>query len=369
MGLLIEKLKKIDIVLFICVVTLSIIGLFLIASASKSNGQMTKTVIIQSAGIILGIALCLFLAFSDYEALASHSFGLFLFNVLFLILVLVIGTGREEVGGRSWIRFAGIGIQPAEFVKIGFIISFASQLSKIQGNVNKPKNLFFCLLHIGVLVGLILLQPDAGTAIMFLAIFFGMLFFAGLSYKYIITGLAVAGASLVPLWMFVFEEYQKNRIRVFFNPELDPQHGGYHVIQSKLAVGSGGLFGKGLFNGVQTQLGYLPASHTDFIFSVAGEELGFMGCLVIVLLIMFIIGRIIYTASKADDKTGAFIAVGVASMLLAQSFENIGMTIGLTPVTGITLPFLSYGGSSVVASFMAIGLVLNVHMKNKGLNF
>jgi len=225
------------------------------------------------------------------------------------------------------------------------------------------------MLHFAIIIGLIMLQPDFGTAMVFLAIFAGMLFVAKLNYKYILAALASALVAAPFLWFFFLGEYQKDRIRVFLNPELDPLRSGYQVIQSKLAVGSGQIWGKGLLNGVQTQHGYLPAKHTDFIFAVAGEELGFVGAVLIIGLIVFIICRCFYIAFNAKNSLGGFIATGIGMMLLAQSFENICMTIGLMPVTGITLPFLSYGGSSLVTTFLAVGIVLNIKIRHRVINF
>lgn len=364
-----EQFKNFDFPLFIATVVLTIIGIILISSATKSMSGGSRNVIIQIAALILGIAACLVVAFWDYEYLATKSYYIFGINILLLVTVLILGTGAEEWGGKSWIRFGPIGIQPSELVKIGFIICLASQLAHFKEELNHPQKLLWTLLHAGTLLGLILLQPDMGTAMVFAVIYAGMLFVAKLSYKYIITAIAAFIASAPLIWMFILEDYQKNRILVFLNPELDPQKAGYQVIQSKIAIGSGQITGEGLYSGIQTQLGFLPARHTDFIFAVAGEELGFIGCLVIIGLIIFIIARCFYIGQNAKNSLGGFMAVGVGVMLLAQSFENIGMTIGLTPVTGITLPFLSYGGSSIVTNFIAIGLVLNVCRKRKVINF
>lgn len=364
-----EKFQNFDFPLFLGVFITATLGILLIRSASLTYTNSARLVIIQTGAFLLGLILLFFISFWDYDFLSSHSKLIFGANIFLLILVLVIGIGREEVGGQSWINLGPISFQPSEIVKIGFIICFATQLEKIEDDINSPRNIIFSLLHIGVLLGLILLQPDFGTAMVFVSIFVGMIFVAGISYKY----LAIAGvsiAALIPLvWFFVLKSYQQNRIRVFLNPALDPQASGYQVIQSKLAVGSGGFAGSGLFHGAQTQMGYIPAKHTDFIFSVAGEELGFIGTFLIVGLLMFIVIRCFYIAANAKNPLGRYIAVGVGCMFLAQSFENIGMTIGLMPVTGITLPFLSYGGSSLVTNLIAIGLVLNVRLKHKILNF
>ena len=283
--------------------------------------------------------------------------------------MLLLGIGGEEVGSKSWIRIGAISIQPSEFVKIGFIISFAYQLSICKEKINEFKTVILCLLHIGVIVALVMLQPDFGTTMVFAAIFLVMIFMAGISWKYIVSAAALLAASFPVLWFFVFKDYQKKRIITFFNPELDTQFSGYHVMQSKTAIGSGKLFGQGLFKGLLTQNEFLPAKHTDFIFSVACEELGFIGAAVIIGLITFIVVRCFIIALHAKDNLGSYITIGAATMILVQSLENIGMTLGITPVTGITLPFLSYGGSSMLTNYIAIGLVLNVKIRSKKINF
>ncbi len=364
-----EQFRNFDFPLFVAVILLTVIGIILVASATSSMASGMRYVIIQSAALILGIAACFVMAFWDYEYLASKSYYLFGLNILALVIVLIIGTGAEEWGGKSWIRFGPIGIQPSELVKISFIICLASQLAQFKEELNRPSKLIWTLLHIGVILGLILLQPDMGTAMVFAAIYAGMLFAAKLDWKYIVSTVALFLFSLPLLWMFVLKEYQKERIRVFLNPSLDPQGSGYQVLQSKLAIGSGQIAGDGLFSGMQIQMGNVPAKHTDFIFAVAGEELGFIGCCLIVGIIIFIIARCFYIGLNAKNSLGGFMAVGVGMMLLAQSFENIGMTIGIMPVTGITLPFLSYGGSSIVTNFIAIGLVLNICRRRKVIDF
>ena len=363
-----ENIKNFDSPLFIACIILAAIGLLLVASASKSYGS-GRIFIVQLAAFVLGIGLCFAIAFWDYEFLSTKWKYIFGINIFLLILVLVIGIGGEEVGGNSWIDLGVIKFQPAEIVKIGYIICFAVQLDKCKSDINNPKNIIMFVLHFILIFGLIMLQPDFGTGMVFFAIFAGMLFVARINWKYIVSAFAAAVAAAPLIWMFLLGNYQKDRIRVFLNPELDPLRSGYQVIQSKLAVGSGKITGQGLFNGIQTQLGYLPAKHTDFIFSVAGEELGFIGALLIIGIIIFIIARCFYIAHNAKNTLGAFIATGIGMMLLAQSFENIGMTIGLMPVTGITLPFLSYGGSSLVTTFIAIGIVLNIKIRHRVINF
>ena len=364
-----ENIQNFDFPLFIGALVTAVLGVILVRSASLTYSGGTRIVIIQTIALLMGLTGCIFMAFWDYEFLSSHSKTLFGANIFLLLLVLIIGIGREEVGGNSWINLGPVSFQPSEIVKIGYIICFATQLAKMEEDVNSPSNVLFSLLHIGVILGLILLQPDFGTAMVFVAVFFGMIFVAGISWKYILSAVVAIAALAPAVWFLFLKNYQKNRILVFLNPELDPMVSGYQVIQSKIAIGSGGFTGMGLFKGIQTQLGYIPAKHTDFIFSVAGEELGFIGTFLIIGLLFFIVLRCFYVAANARNPLGRYIAMGVGCMFLAQAFENIGMTIGLMPVTGITLPFLSYGGSSILTNMIAIGLVLNVHLRRKPLNF
>lgn len=360
-----NKLKKNDFVLLLITMCCVIFGIVAINSAVKTyDGGSSSFILIQSFASLAGFIAMAIVGKIDYRKYGKLTKLIYVLCTLFLIAVLIIGTGREDTGSKSWIRFGPIGIQPSEIVKIGFIITFSKAVSSYKEDLNKPKNIFKLILHASTFIALIMLQPDFGTTMVFLVIFAGILFAAKLSWKYIVgTGIVIASAIPV-LWQFL-AEYQKNRIRVLFNPESDPLNAGYHVIQSKIAIGSGGFAGKGIGQGTQTQLGYLPAKHTDFIYSVIGEEMGFLGCLLVALLLFALVLRCIYIAKNTDDKFGSYICIGVACMFLAHTFENIGMCIGLMPVTGIPLPFFSYGGSSVVTNLIAVGLVLSVRRRQK----
>ncbi len=360
-----------DIDFFLLAVTLvcAVFGIVMISSAVNSMDSGSKYLIIQGAAAVIGICCMMLLVAVDYETLGKLSKIIYAVCIMLLVLVLVIGTGAESTGSKSWIRFGPIGIQPSEFVKIGFIITFSKAVSDMGDDINKPLNLLKLIAHLGILLALILMQPDFGTAMVFIFIFAGILFVSGISYKYIVSALAVMGAAVPVAWFFLLQEYQKNRIRVFLNPESDPLGAGYHVIQSKIAIGSGEVFGKGLYHGTQTQLGYLPVKHTDFIYSVVGEELGMVGCIIVAVLLFTLVFRCISNSRLAKDKFSSNICIGVACMFLAHIFENIGMCIGLMPVTGIPLPFFSYGGSSVLTNFVAIGLVLCVYARRKVLSF
>lgn len=354
--------KEFDWMLAFVTVILSIFGLFAIYSATRTTGTNTN-IIVQSIAFVIGISCMLLVCFFDYEQFIPLIRYIFLTSFLMLLLVLIIGiTGKW--GSKSWIRVAGISIQPSEIVKSGFIITLSYHLSMIKDKINKPLVLFGLVLHLLVPTVLILLQPDFGTSIVFVFIFCIMLFAAGISYKYIIAAIAAAAASVPVIYSFL-STFQKNRIRVFFNPESDPLNSGYNVIQSKIAVGSGQLYGKGFLNGTQNQMGYLPAKSTDFIFSVISEEFGFIGALLVIAALFFIIIKCVIIGKKSDNLFGRYICMGVASMLFFHTFENVGMCVGLLPVTGIPLPFLSYGGTSLITNFICIGLVLSVAYHNK----
>ena len=360
-----ESLKNFDFFLFGISVLTALFGILMISSAGTP-----RHVLVQSAGLVLGIIGIVVLMIVDYEYLAKISPYLYIAGVIMLILVLIPGIGSFENGARSWFRFGSlIGIQPAEIVKLIFIITFARHLSSIEDQINRPRNVGLLLLHFGVLAGLILLQPDFGTAMVFFCIFAAMLFVAKISWKYIAGGAAAAAAAFPVAWFFILQPYQKARIINLFNPENDPAGTGYHVIQSKIAVGSGQIFGSGLYHGNSQFNNFLPERHTDFIFSVICEELGLIGALVVIALLVIIILRCLFIARNARNSLGTYICTGVAAMLIFQAFENIGMCIGIMPVTGITLPFFSYGGSSILTTMVAIGLVLNVQYRHKVINF
>ncbi|MGN0108452.1 MAG: rod shape-determining protein RodA [Hominilimicola sp.] len=356
-------LMEFDWFLFILTVGLAIFGIVMIYSATRTLHSNTN-VIVQSGAMVIGCALMLATCFFDYEQLQNLIKPIYIFAIVMLLLVLIFGVSGDW-GARSWIRFGAIGIQPSEIAKICFIVTFSYHLSKVHDDINKPLVILGLLLHIGVLVGLILLQPDMGSALVFMFIFICLMFVAKLSYKYILPISALGIASLPFIYKYVLSEYQQKRIQVFFNPDLDPLNRGYNVIQSKIAVGSGQLWGKGYLQGTQNQMGYLPTKYTDFIFSVISEELGFIGAMIIVGALFLLIYKCFKTAQKADNAFGRYICVGVGAMMLFHVFENVGMCIGLMPVTGIPLPFISYGGTSLVVNMIAVGLVLSVSYHNK----
>lgn len=363
-----ELLKNFDFFLFGVVILTAVFGVIVISSAGGENAE--RYVLVQSVSLVLGVAGIVFLMIVDYEYLAKIWVYLYIASIVLLVLVLIPGIGSWENGARSWFRFGRlIGIQPAELVKLAFIVTFARHLASVEDQLNRPRNVALLTAHMGVLVGLILLQPDVGTAVVFFCIFAAMLFVAKISWKYIVGGIGAVAVAFPIVWFFFLKPYQKNRIINVFNPENDPTNSGYHVMQSKIAAGSGRIFGSGLYHGNSQFNNFLPERHTDFIYSVVCEELGIIGAIAVIVLLIIIIARCLYIAKNARNSLGTYICTGVAAMLIFQSFENIGMCIGIMPVTGITLPFFSYGGSSILTTMLAMGLVLNVQYRHKVINF
>lgn len=364
-----KTVKKFDFIMMFLAVFASLLGMMFVYSATKTFDDNMKFVLVQGIAFVLGLFAMYLFAAIDYEDLASMWPFVVGVGIFMLVLVLIIGEGSESTGTQGWIRFAGIGIQPAEVVKIFFIITFAKHLAHIGDDINYIKNIILVVLHVSVPIILVMLQPDAGTAMVYLFIFMVMIFIAGIDWRYIAVAFGSLALFAVVVWNFFLSQYQYERFLAFISPESAPLTYGYHVLQSKIAVGSGQITGKGLFQGVQTQLGYLPEKQTDFIFAVIGEEAGLIGCVFVIAILMFMIIRCISIGRNAKTSLGTYICIGVAAMWLFHTFENIGMTIGITPVTGIPLPFFSYGGSAIVTNFMALGLVLNVRMRKKTINF
>ncbi len=357
----------VDFSLLIYAVLASLCGIIAINSATASLDGHYKYVIVQSAAFLLGMGLMTALTFFNYSYLYKLRYVFFGAAVIILGAVLVIGSSRG--GTKGWISLGPINLQPAEPAKLCFIITLSCHLSKAKDTINKPKTLLFLLIHLGIYMLLVLLQPDFGTAMVFAVIFAVSIFFAGISLKYVF-GAIGAFALASPIVWLLLNPIQRGRILSFLNPESDPTGTGYHVLQSKLAIGSGRIFGRGYLKGPQTQYGYLPERQTDFIFSSIGEEFGFLGCAVITLLLFLIILRCFKDAADSShDPFGMFLCTGVGAMLFFHTLENIGMCVGLLPITGIPLPFISYGGSSMITCCGAIGLVQSVVTRRRRTKF
>jgi rod shape determining protein RodA len=303
----------------------------------------------------------LFAIFMDYRVLSRYAYPIFLLTVLSLIYVLIFGTVSS--GARRWIHLGPWSLQVSEFAKVALILVLAKyfEAGKTGGQYDL-RDLLIPALMTGLLGGLIYMQPDLGTALIVIFIFFVFVISIELNPKTLwrLIGTAVI---LAPFGWFLLKGYQKTRILTLFNPELDPLKTGYHTIQSKIAVGSGGFWGKGLMAGTQSRLNFLPEKHTDFIFSVYAEELGFIGVFVLLTLYLILILKGLNISFRAADRFGLFVSLGIVASMSFYIIFNIGMTIGIFPVTGLPLPLLSYGGSSLITNFFALGLLMNIEMR------
>ena len=348
--------------ILICTILLIAIGLVALFSATQNTqyDEFRKQII----WLCISIPIFIVVVLIDYEIVAKAA--PFFYGLMLILLVGVLFT--EPVNGaKSWFGVGTLSFQPSEFAKIFVIITFALVVTKIQSKgtkgkkeISRPTRLFLSLLIIIVPIALIVLQPDLGTAIAFIISTVLILFVAGISKKYIIVTLLLIAIAVPLLYFYVLPDHAKTRIDVFLNPNLDPRGSGYNIIQSKLAIGAGQLFGMGVLKGNQTQLGFLYPKTTDFIFSVIGEEMGFVATAAIVILYVFLITKAIYVSKTAKDDLGSYIAMGIAGIFLFHMIENIGMTIGLLPITGVPLPFVSYGGSSLLTNLVLIALLLNI---------
>ena len=362
-------IKNIDYSLLILILTLFIIGVLIISSATNIQIMgLTRQVKIQVVAFVLGFVLMLVVMYFDYHTYGDFYKIIYGISVILLLLVYVPGLGVFRNNARSWIDLGIIDIQTSEIAKIGFIIFYAKYLEPKVGHLDNVKDLIVPVLVTSPFMILLLKQPDLGSALVFAAIAAAMLFYSKLNYK--IIGIGILGlAGILPMSLKFLKPHQLQRIEAFMNPNDPSLPGNYHVMQSKITIGSGELLGKGLYKGVYHRYDYLPVQESDFIFAVAGEELGFVGGAIIISLYGILLLRLLYLAGKAKDSFGSLIIIGVLAMFFFQIVENIGMTMGLMPVTGITLPFLSYGGSSIITSMLAIGLVLNVYMRRKRSSF
>ena len=352
-------LKNMEWGILICCVLLLAIGMVALFSATQnSNYDEFKKQLMWS---IICIPVVTIITIIDYQTIAKLSP---LFYGIFIILLIAVFFTEPINGATSWFDLGVFAFQPAEFAKIFgiLVIAYIIDLLCIKGReeINKPWKIAIILLATIVPVLLIAKQPDYGTAIAFLVAICFMLFVSGIRAKYIVVAILIVLTLLPILYIFVLPEHAKTRIEIFLNPEEDPRGAGYNIIQSKLAIGAGQLLGMGMFKGNQTQLGFLYPKTTDFIFAVIGEEFGFLVSSIIIVLYVFLITKAIYVAKTAKDDLGSYIAMGIAGLLFFHMTENIGMTLGLLPITGIPLPFVSYGGSALITNFIAIALLLNI---------
>jgi rod shape determining protein RodA len=366
----VARARELDWVLLGAVLLLGVIGCLLVWSATVERDDLTggdprAFMAKQVVNLVIGVGLMAALAATDHRWVRILAPLGYLIAVIGLVLVLVMGTTVN--GSQSWLMVGGLSLQPSELAKLAVVVGMALVVAERSEGRRDPGGTLDVVLMLGVAAVpavLILAQPDLGTMLVLSATVFGVLAASGAHRRWL-GGLALGGAVVAVLAVVsgFLKEYQVDRFLAFTNPELDPRGAGYNVEQARIAVGNGGLFGQGLFDGSQTRSGFVPEQHTDFVFTVAGEELGLVGAALIVALLGIVLGRALRIASRADDVFGRIAAAGIACWFGFQAFQNIGMCLGIMPVTGVPLPFVSYGGSSMFAGMLAVGLLQNIHLR------
>jgi rod shape determining protein RodA len=364
-------LRRMDWVLVGSALALSAIGSLLVWSATQ--GKLADTGLDPQSflkknliNIVVGIAFAVLISRFDYRLLRAYTPILWGASVIGLLAVLS-PLGKTVNGAHAWIFLpGGFSLQPSEFAKIAIILGMAMILSEKRDAENEPRDIdvVFALGVAAIPIALILLQPDLGTVMVIATIVFGIIAVSGAKARWLI-GILAGGAlvAFVAIQVGILKQYQLDRLTAFTDPTQNGRTTGYNTQQARIAIGSGGMFGTGLFKGPQTQGHFVPENQTDFVYSVAGEELGFVGAALIILLLGVVLWRAIRIALRASDLFGRLVATGVATWIAFQAFENIGMNLGIMPVTGVPLPWVSYGGTSMFASWLAVGLLVNVHLR------
>ena len=353
-----KLLENIDWWLVLSLLAIMVLGFVNLYSASTAASFSFQWKQLQwyGAGLVIFTAVLLF----DYRVLATYWVQIYLGTVLLLVLVLFVG--KTVSGSQRWLSLGFFNLQPSEITKLLIIIAISSYFHEHEKDAYNLRDIIKPTLLVMVPVGLIYIQPDLGTALLILMIYASMVLFARLTWKTFI-GIVTFVIAMVPLaWKFM-KPYQRRRVTTFLNPESDPFGSGWHVLQSKIAVGSGQIWGKGFMEGTQAQLNFLPEVHTDFAFSIWAEEWGFIGAIILIGIYFFFLVRCIRIAQEARDRFGAFLAFGITSMIFLQVVINVFMVLGLLPVVGIPLPLISYGGSSVITTLMGAGIILNIRMR------
>lgn len=369
----IQHLYKLDWLLLAAVLLLVFWGLAVIYSitlgqGNNSSGGILSSPLLYKQVVSLGIGILLFFIFSliNYRLFYVYSRYLFLGIVILLLSVLILGNTVRGMTG--WFEIAGFRFQPVEVAKLILIIILAKYFTTNGRYLAQFRHVIFSGITALVIISLVLFQPDFGSAVILILIWAGMMFAVGVPKKYLFFVTIAAILVGILSWSFFLKSYQKNRVLVFLNPQADPQGSGYHVTQSIIAIGSGGWFGKGLGFGSQSHLKFLPESHTDFIFAVIAEEMGFFSVIFFFALFIFLYYRLIKISRESVDDFGFLLCVGIVISLFCQMFINLAMNMGILPVTGLPLPFISSGGSSLIMSFAMIGVAQNVHIKSKTFN-
>ena len=362
-----ERFEHVDWILVASTVAVALLGVVMVYSATRGTDDDPTTYFLQRQAmfVVIGVGLMAAMAAFDYRRLRDWAIPI-AGAALFLLFAVLTPLGTESKGIQAWFEVAGFQLQPAELAKLALIIGLAAFLTLEKEDID-GKRLATILGISAVPMALIMLQPDLGTVLVFGVMSLAIVFVAGARPRHFAVLLLIGIIGTIGILISnVLADYQQDRLTNFANPELNADGSGYNQQQSQTAISAGQLRGQGLFEGTQTGLGFVPEQHTDFIFTVVGEELGFVGGAIVLGLLTVILWRVWRTAQLARDEFGMLVCVGVLAMLTFQVFENIGMTMGIMPVTGIPLPFMSYGGSSILTAFAAIGLVLNVHIHRFG---
>ena len=351
------KLQSINYPLLGLIISLFFVGLA--ALYSISNGDFNSWPLKHSQRFILGLIIFFLVIFFDLRLIFGYAYVIFFLSIISLVIIPFFGI--ESNGATRWINIAGVSLQPSEFVKYTLILALAKYFHSINNDSSFIKTLIIPLIITIVPVFLVITQPDLGTALIILLGGISLFWISGLNYKYFIVGVFSILCSLPVLWQYL-KDYQKDRVLTFFNPERDPLGNGYHIMQSKIALGSGGIFGKGYMEGTQSHLNFLPEMQTDFIFTMLGEEFGFIGTLLLLLIYAALIMISIRLALKSRSLFSKYLSLGVCNVFFIYVFVNIGMVTGLLPVVGVPLPFISYGGSSMLAVMFGFGLLMNCYI-------
>lgn len=357
-----------DLYLVILALLCSAYGMVLIYSATLNPATAldgsTRNLFIQGAAILMGLIAFVIMSLIDLETMSGW-WKIFVLINIGLQMLLFTPLGVEVNGQRAWLDLGPTNLQPGELGKLIFIFTLAAHISEIKEHINEWRGLLVIALHTLIMMGAVVIASgDTGMAIQYFMIALIMLFTAGLSLKWLGVGCGLAVVSIPILWNFILDDYQKTRILVLFDPSIDPETS-RQATYGKIAIGSGQMDGQGLTHGTMTQMQLVPENHTDYIFSVAGEELGFIGCMLIIGLLTLLILRLFYVSYRASTTFSSLLAVGVSGMFLFQTFMNIFMNVGLLPVMGLTLPFFSYGGTSIVTMYAALGIAAGVRMREK----
>jgi len=359
-----SRIKKIDLPLVVAVLLLVTVGLLSIYSVSQKEGlEIFKR---QLAYVVVGLFLMFIFALFDYRIFRDNNFvllGLYFFGIALLVGVLLFG--REIRGASSWFRIGQLGFEPVELIKVVVILVLAKYFSLRHIEVYRLQHLIISGLYIIIPLGLISLQPELGYALIMILVWLAVVIVAGIRLRHIFLLVLIGIIIFSVSWFFLLQDYQKERVISFINPSSDPLGQGYHVIQSIIAIGSGKLFGRGLGHGTQSQLDFLPEQHTDFIFATIAEEWGFLGSVFILVLFGLLLYRLIKISLTSSNNFARLFSIGLATMFLFQAVINIGMNMGLLPIVGIPLPFVSYGGSSMVMGFIALGIIQSIVVREK----